>query len=92
MRPARVAIAGGSIGGLTAACLLRDAGIGFLEAAARYLVTRAGIELDEISIATDLIRYLGRNGRVVHEQTHRYRFSSWNTVYRGLLGAYGRAR
>ncbi len=111
MQPARIAIAGGSIGGLTAACLLRDAGhdvtvferssteleqrgagIGLLEATARYLVTRAGIAIDEISIATDLIRYLGRSGRIVHEQAHRYRFSSWNTVYRRLLGALGRDR
>jgi 2,6-dihydroxypyridine 3-monooxygenase len=111
VRPARIAIAGGSIGGLTAACLLRDAGhdvtvferssteleqrgagIGLLEATSRYLTTRAGIGIDQISIATDLIRYLGRSGRVVHEQAHRYRFSSWNTVYRRLLGAFGRER
>jgi 2,6-dihydroxypyridine 3-monooxygenase len=108
VQPARIAIAGGSIGGLTAACLLRDAGhdvtvlerssteleqrgagIGLLESTARYLVSRAGIAIDEISIATDRIRYLGRSGRVVHEQAHRYRFSSWNTIYRRLLGAYG---
>ena len=111
MRPARIAIAGGSIGGLTAACLLRDAGhdvtvferssteleqrgagIGLLEASSRYLTERAGIGIDQISIATDLIRYLGRSGRVVHQQAHRYRFSSWNTVYRRLLGAFGRER
>jgi 2,6-dihydroxypyridine 3-monooxygenase len=111
MHPARVAVAGGSIGGLTTACLLRDAGhdvtvferstkeleqrgagIGFLEATSRYLVTRAGLEIDAISIATDWIRYLGRSGRVVHEQAHRYRFSSWNTVYRLLLGVFGHER
>ena len=64
-----VAIAGGSLGGLTAALLLRDlgfdvtvyerspveleergAGIGFLPDSARYLVERAGIGLDEISL------------------------------------------
>jgi 2,6-dihydroxypyridine 3-monooxygenase len=111
MRPARVAVAGGSIGGLTTALLLRDAGhevtvfersskeleqrgagVGFLEAASRYLVTRAGLEIDAISIATDWIRYLGRSGGVVHEQRHRYRFSSWNTLYRLLLEAFGRER
>ena len=108
MQPARIVIAGGSIGGLTAACLLRDAGhdvtvyerssteleqrgagIGLLEASARYLITRAGIAIDDISIATDRIRYLGRSGRIIHEQVHRYRFSSWNTIYRRLLGAFG---
>lgn len=111
MQPARVAVAGGSIGGLTTACLLRDAGhdvtvfersakeleqrgagIGFLEAASRYLVTRAGVEIGAISIATDWIRYLERSGSVVHEQPHRYRFSSWNTLYRQLLDAFGPER
>lgn len=72
MDPLRVAVIGGSLGGLTAACLLRDAGhevnvyerspieleqrgagIGFLKASYRYLVERAGIRLDGISIATD---------------------------------------
>jgi 2,6-dihydroxypyridine 3-monooxygenase len=108
VQPARIAIAGGSIGGLTAACLLRDAGhdvtvlerssteleqrgagIGLLEASARYLVTRAGVAIDDISIATDRIRYLGRSGRIIHEQAHRYRFSSWNTIYRRLLDVFG---
>lgn len=111
MQAVRIAIAGGSIGGLTAACLLRDAGhdvtvferspreleqrgagIGFLEASSRYLVQRAGIDIERISIKSDLIRYLGRDGRVVHEQAHRYRFSSWTTVYRALLDAFGRDR
>ncbi len=106
-----VAVVGGSLGGLTVACLLRDdghevtvyershaeleqrgAGIGLLEATSRYLVERAGVGLDEISVATDRVRYLGRDGRVVHDQHQPYRFSSWNTVYRRLLDAYGRDR
>lgn len=111
MGPLRIAIAGGSIGGLTAGCLLRDAGhdvtvfersteelqqrgagIGFLDASSRYLVQRAFVDIDKISITTDLIRYLGRDGRVVHQQAHRYRFSSWTTVYRELLSAFGSER
>ncbi len=99
-----VSIVGGSLGGLTAACLLRDAGhdvvvhersireleqrgagIGLLEATSRYLVERAGVALDEISIATSRIRYLRRDGTVQHDTEHRYLFSSWNTVYRQLL-------
>ncbi len=70
----------------------RGAGIGFLPASSRYLVERAGIDLDEISVATSHIRYLDRAGTVVHDAPHAYRFSSWNTVYRRLLGCFGRER
>lgn len=107
----RVCIVGGSLGGLTAALLLRDlghdvtvherseveleqrgAGIGFLPDSARYIIERLGRPFDEISTSTDAIRYLRRDGTVVHEIAHRYHFSSWNTVYRTLLDAFGRDR
>jgi 2,6-dihydroxypyridine 3-monooxygenase len=109
--PARVAIAGGSLGGLSAGLLLRDlghdvtiyersrveleqrgAGIGLLPETSRYLTSRAGLSLDEISTATGRIRYLDRAGVVVHDLAHGYRFSSWNTVYRRLLHCFGRDR
>ncbi|MGD0081815.1 MAG: monooxygenase [Acidimicrobiales bacterium] len=109
--PLRVAVAGGSLGGLTAALVLRDlgldvtiyerstteleqrgAGIGFLPASYRYLVERGGCALDDISVVTDRIRYLDLSGAVTHEEAHTYRFSSWNTVYRRLLGCFGRDR
>ncbi|MFM8601037.1 MAG: monooxygenase [Actinomycetota bacterium] len=64
----------------------RGAGIGLLPETSRYLTDVAGIPLDDISIATSRIRYLGRDGSVIHNEPHGYRFSSWNTVYRGLLG------
>ena len=48
--------------------------------------------LDEISTLTTHIRYLSRSGDVVHDDGHVYRFSSWNTVYRRLLGCFGRDR
>jgi 2,6-dihydroxypyridine 3-monooxygenase len=70
----------------------RGAGIGLLPDSARYLVERAGVALDDISTSTRHIRYLGRDGDVVHDQAHRYRFSSWNTVYRRLLGCFDRDR
>ncbi len=106
-----VAIAGGSLGGLTSALLLRDlghdvtiyersrreleqrgAGIGFLPDSSRYLVERVGKSLDELSTSTEVIRYLDRSGATTYEQRHRYHFSSWNTVYRELLSAFGRER
>ena len=100
----QVSVIGGSLGGLTAALLLRDlgmtvhvyerssveltqrgAGIGFLPESQRYLVERAGVNLDEISVATSHIRYLDRQARVIYDGAHHYRFSSWTTVYRQLL-------
>ena len=63
----------------------RGAGIGFLPESQRYLVERAGVALDEISVPTAHIRYLHRNAELLFEAQHAYRFSSWNTVYRRLL-------
>ncbi len=104
----RIGVVGGSLGGLTAACLLRDAGhdvtvferssreleqrgagIGFLRATYRYLVEHAGLDVSTISIETGHIRYLNRDGSIAHDSNHSYLFSSWNTVYRKLLDAYG---
>ena len=65
----------------------RGAGIGFLPESARYLVERAGVALDRISVATSRIRYLDRRGELIHDALHAYRFSSWNTVYRELVTA-----
>jgi 2,6-dihydroxypyridine 3-monooxygenase len=111
VRNGRVAVVGGSLGGLTAAILLRElglevtiyersgaeleqrgAGIGFLPASSRYLAERARVDLDEVSISTRHIRYLDRQGRVIHELYQPYRFSNWNTVYRSLLRLFGRDR
>ncbi len=111
LNTAKIAVVGGSLGGLTAACLLRDsghdvtiyerspheleqrgAGIGLLETTSRYLVERAGLSLDQVSIATDHIRYLNRDGSVASDSAHRYLFSSWNTVYRRLLTHWGEDR
>jgi len=107
----RVAVVGGSLGGLTAALLLRElgldvtvyersgteleqrgAGIGFLPASYRYLAERARVDPDEVSISTRYIRYLDRQGRLVHEREQPYRFSNWNTVYRSLLRRFGGER
>ena len=66
----------------------RGAGIGFLPESARYLVERAGVPLDRISVATSHIRYLDRRGERVYDGAHTYRFSSWNTVYRALKACF----
>jgi 2,6-dihydroxypyridine 3-monooxygenase len=105
-----IAVVGGSLGGLTAACLLADAGhrvtvyersptvleergagIGFLPATYRYLVEYGGLSLDNVAVPTGHIRYLGRDGSVIHDDRHEYLFSSWNTVYREMLGCFDRS-
>jgi 2,6-dihydroxypyridine 3-monooxygenase len=107
----RVAIVGGSLGGLTAALLLRDigcdvtvyersretlqargAGIAVLPETLRYPVERLGVPIGRITSSTDWIRFLERDGSLRHAQRHRYRFSSWNTIYGTLLGALGAER
>jgi 2,6-dihydroxypyridine 3-monooxygenase len=99
-----VIIMGGSVGGLTAALVLRDAGcevrvferssaalqargagIAALEATLRYLTERGGRQRADVCSSTNWIRFLRPDGSVLHEQRHRYLFSSWNTIYRSLL-------
>ena len=100
----RVIVMGGSIGGLTAALVLRDAGcevrvferssaalqargagIATLDATLRYLTERGGLQRADVCSATDWIRFLRPDGSILHEQRHRYLFSSWNTIYTSLL-------
>ena len=38
--------------------------------------------------STGWIRFLRPDGSTEHEQRHRYLFSSWNTIYRSLLGLF----
>jgi 2,6-dihydroxypyridine 3-monooxygenase len=107
----RVAVVGGSLGGLTAALVLRDvgcevdvfersvaelesrgAGIVVLEETVRYFRERTDLDLDQLTTSTGLLRYLGRDGSVVFEEPRRYRYSAWHTIYRALLGCFGRGR
>jgi 2,6-dihydroxypyridine 3-monooxygenase len=107
----RVGVVGGSLGGLTAALVLRDlgcevdvferstaelesrgAGIVVLDETVRYVRERTDLDLDQLTTATGVLRYLGRDGRVVYEEPRRYRYSAWHTIYRALLGCYGRRR
>jgi 2,6-dihydroxypyridine 3-monooxygenase len=104
----RVAVMGGSLGGLTAALVLRDlgcdvhifersaspleergAGIVVLDVTVRYLVERDVVDLADICTYTNWVRYLDRDGSVRYEERRRYRFSSWNRIYRTLMDCLG---
>ncbi|HZO63101.1 MAG TPA: 2,6-dihydroxypyridine 3-hydroxylase [Gaiellaceae bacterium] len=105
------AVVGGSIGGLTAALLLRDAGwdvdvfersatvlegrgggIVLHPATIRYLVERAGATPAEMGVPVRWLRYLDAAGRVAHRSRCDYRFTSYDTIYRRLLAAWGGSR
>src|SRR5208282_6835384 len=107
----RVIVMVGSIGGLTAALVLRDAGcevriferssaalqargagIATLDATLRYLTERGGLRRADVCSSTDWIRFLQPDGSVLHEQMHRYLFSSWNTIYTSLLDLFDPGR
>jgi len=104
-------VVGGSLGGLTAALVLRElgcqvdvferstaelesrgAGIVVLDDTVRYFRERTDLELEQLTTATGLLRYLGRDGAVVYEEPRRYRYSAWHTIYRALLDCFERGR
>jgi 2,6-dihydroxypyridine 3-monooxygenase len=107
----RVAVMGGSVGGLTAGLVLRDlrcdvhvferskaalegrgAGIAILDDTVRYFVEHAVLDVDTVCSTTRWVRYLHRDGATRYEERRRYRFSSWNTIYRALLTCLPRDR
>ncbi|CAL9640258.1 2,6-dihydroxypyridine 3-monooxygenase [Streptomyces sp. enrichment culture] len=108
----RAIVVGGSIGGLTTALLLRDAGfdvdlfertdalldgrgsgIVLQPDTVRWIVERhAGTSLGAMSTETAVVRYLGTDNRIVHEESADWRFTSWTTLYRILLSDFGQDR
>ena len=67
----------------------RGAGIVLHPATLRYLAEHLLADLDEISAPACWLRYLDRGASVAHQAPCRYRFTSWNTLYRGLMGCLG---
>jgi 2,6-dihydroxypyridine 3-monooxygenase len=107
----RIAIVGGSMGGLTAALLLRDlghdvdvferatgeltgfgAGIVAHPVSVRYVVERTATSLDSITVPVHAYRLLDGAGSLLWEEPVDYRFASWSSLYRALLGEFGRGR
>ena len=103
----QVAVVGGSLGGLTAALVLADAGcdvvvherspstleargagIAVLDETVRWFAEKTTLPPDELCSSTEHIRFLDPAGDVLHDRRHRYRFSSWNTIYRALLARF----
>jgi 2,6-dihydroxypyridine 3-monooxygenase len=70
----------------------RGAGIVLHPATARYLVDHGVADLAQLSAPVDWLRYLGADGAVLSQLPCRFRFTSWTTLYRFLLGCFDRSR
>lgn len=68
------------------------AGMALHEPTYRYLVERAGKALDELTVSTPFERFLDRDGRIAHQRARKTYFSTWGTLYRALVDAYGLER
>lgn len=110
LRP-NVAVAGGSLGGLTAALTLTDvgcevqiyershaplegrgAGIVLHPATIRYFVESGAMDVGTVSAKAKWLRYLDRDGATLHEEPCRYWFTSYYTLYQGLLSRFETSR
>lgn len=100
---------GGSLGGLSAALWLRNAGcevdvyersrvplegqgagIVLNPATLRWYVEMEGVDVAQIGESARFLRYLGADGETAAELVSPYWFSSYDTLYRGLLDSFGR--
>jgi 2,6-dihydroxypyridine 3-monooxygenase len=109
--PVRIVVAGGSLGGLSAALWLRDAGfdvdvhersraplegqgagIVLNPATIRWLVERESLATADLGEPARHLRYLAADGTAAAELVSPLWFTSYDTVYRWLLAAFGRER
>ena len=106
-----IGVVGGSIGGLTAALVLRDlgctvdvfersgtalqargAGIGLHPATTRYFDESSELDTTMVEIELPWLQFLSTSGERIYRERMNYRFSSWNTIYRGLACCFGERR
>jgi len=64
----------------------RGAGIVLHPSTVRYWREHDVRPLEEFSAPTRILRYVAADGSVAHEQPFHYRFSSFDSLYRDLLG------
>ena len=106
-----VGVIGGSIGGLTAALVLRDlgcevdvfersgtaleargAGIGLHPMTTRYFDESSELDAAMVEIELPWLQFLSASGERTYRERMNYRFSSWNTIYRGLMRCFDEHR
>jgi 2,6-dihydroxypyridine 3-monooxygenase len=70
----------------------QGAGIVLNPATVRHLVDHDLSDLAEVSVSTGVLRYLDRQGRVAAEHPEPYMFTSYDALYRALLGSFDAER
>ncbi|HZC82917.1 MAG TPA: FAD binding domain-containing protein, partial [Rubrobacter sp.] len=70
----------------------RGAGIVLHPATVRYFIENDALDIGEISTSTRWVRYMDRYGSTAAEHPFSYRFTSYNALYRGLLGCFDENR
>jgi 2,6-dihydroxypyridine 3-monooxygenase len=71
----------------------RGAGIVLQPDTTRWITERhQDISVEDVSIGSSVLRYIGPGNTLVHEEPATWRFSSWQTLYRTLLRDFGTER
>jgi len=67
----------------------RGGGIVLQPITMRWFDGRSARRIEELSTRSRVLRYLGADNTVEHEEPADWRYTSWGTVYRALLGDFG---
>ena len=68
----------------------RGGGIVLQPITMKWFHERSGRRIEELSTRSSVLRYLGPDDAVEYEEPAAWRYTSWGTVYRALLGDFGR--
>jgi 2,6-dihydroxypyridine 3-monooxygenase len=70
----------------------RGAGIVLNPATIRYFIAHRLLDVTQISASAQWFRCMGNGGDLIYEEPCRYRFTSYNVLYRGLLSCFDERR
>ena len=70
----------------------RGAGIATHPSTTRYFEESSELDASLVEIELPWLQFLDTGGALAYRERMNYRFSSWTTVYRGLMGAFGDER
>ena len=68
----------------------RGGGIVLQPITMKWFDEHSGRRIEELSTHSSVLRYLGPDDAVAYEEPAAWRYTSWGTVYRALLGDFGR--